>query len=303
MTSHRAAPQSAEESEECDYKSKLSEDGFVHIPGVFTLEECATIRRSAERIRRLSVGRHFGERYGNIRFFDGQEEADGRSLRSVIWCALLDADLEAVRRDQKLLSLLQPILGDSMRQVTNQLHYKAPGSRVSFPLHTDRSSRLRAQGSEIRNLTSCFYQTGIMVDPMSLHNGGVYFLPGSHKWSGETHYGQPAEMGRPPEADFQATMPEGCVPLNAQPGDVVIWSGDVVHGSALSQPDAGSRLFYINGYVRAQDCMRGYWAAINGAPVPLPDIDVPVTVYGQPEFEAFRLEEGRRLLEQYRRIE
>ena len=302
MTSRHAPSADPDPESIADYQQSLEENGFVHIPAVFTLEECETIRRSAERIRRLSVGRHFGDRYGNIRFFDGKEEADGRSLRSVIWCALLDAELEAIRRDHRLLSLLQPILGDSMRQVTNQLHYKAPGSRVSFPLHTDRSSRLRAQGREIRNLKSCFYQTGIMVDPMSLHNGGVYFLPGSHKWSGETHYGQPAEMGRPPEADFQAAMPDGCVPLEAKAGDVVIWSGDVLHGSALSHPDAGSRLFYINGYVRAQDCMRGYWASISGTPVPLPDIDVPVTVYGDPDFEAFRLKEARRLLEEYRAL-
>lgn len=286
-----------------DYQSRLERDGFVHIPGVFTQKDCDEIQKSAERVQKLSIGKHFAERYGNIRFFDGKEEEDGRSLRSVIWCALLDEKLEAIRRDPRLLNLLYPILGDSLLQVTNQLHYKAPGSRVSFPLHTDRSSRLRAQGKQIRNLKTCFYQTGITIDPMSLHNGGVYYLPGSHKWSGESHYAQPAQKGLSPEADFEESMPEGCVSVNAKPGDVVIWSGDVVHGSALSSPDASNRLFYINGFVRAKDCLRGYWASINGQPIPLPTIDVPVMVYGEPDFAQFRLEAGKQLLEEYENID
>ena len=136
--------------------SELMEQGFTRVPALFSPDECERVRRAAERVRTLARHRGYEERFGNVRFFDGHDSAIGTSLRSVIWCGLIDEDLEQVRRDPRLLSLVTPLLGDTLRQVTNQLHYKSPDSRVSFPLHTDRSSRLRDQGGEIRALDSCF---------------------------------------------------------------------------------------------------------------------------------------------------
>lgn len=281
------------------WQQSLQEQGFVRIPGVFEAERCAEIRDAAARILALAPGRDFAERFGNVRFFSGQEPDGTASLRSVIWCALLDARLEALRRDARLLDVLRPLLGDTLRQVTNQIHYKLPHSRTSFPLHSDRSSRERAQGEEIRALHDSFYQTAIVAEPMGAHNGGLYFLPGSHRWSPGTVYAAHVDETRRPEEDFEATMPEGCVLVEAAPGDLIVWHGDAVHGSALSHAASGMRPLYLNGYVRGQDCLRGYWAWIRGVPVPMPDIDVPVLVYGAPRFEAFALEAGRQLWERY----
>lgn len=282
--------------------SELVDRGFTCVRGLFSAEECEAVRRAAERVRTLAGHRGYEERFGNVRFFDGHDSAIGTSLRSVIWCGLLDEELERVRRDPRLLGLVTPLLGDTLRQVTNQLHYKSPGSRVSFPLHTDRSSRLRDQGDEIRALDSCFYQTGLVVEPMRLETGGLFFLPHSHRWAGEGDYAMAADGNRRPEDDFQEGMPEGCVAIEAEPGDVLVWHGDAVHGSGLSHATTSSRILYINGYVRAADCLRGYLASVSGQPVPLPPIDVPVLVYGEPRFERFQLDAARRLAHEYRAI-
>ena len=197
-------------------------------------------------------------------------------------------------------SVLRPLLGDTLRQVTNQLHFKFAGSRTSFQLHADRSSRMRDQGTEIRTLDSCFYQTAIVTEPMNPSNGGIYFVAGSHRWSGASPYGDAADVSRRPDEDFEETMPEGCVPIVANAGDVIVWHGNTVHGSALRRSGTGGRVLYVNGYVRGADSLRGYWAWIRGTPVPLPPIDVPVVVYGAPSFEVFELDRARALLEAYR---
>ncbi len=282
------------------WRKTLDVQGFVRIPAVFDAATCEGVRDAAARILALAPGRRFDQRFGNVRFFMGQEPDGTESLRSVIWCALLDERLEALRRDARLLDVLRPLLGDTLRQVTNQIHYKLPHSRSSFPLHSDRSSRQRAQGAEIRNLHSSFYQTAIVAEPMGAHNGGVYFLPGSHRWSPGTVYAAHVDEARRPEEDFQAEMPAGCVAVEADVGDLLVWHGDAVHGSALNHASGGMRALYLNGYARAQDCLRGYWAWIRGQPVPMPDIDVPVLVYGEPRFDAFALEAGQALLEAYR---
>ena len=58
----------------------------------------------------------------------------------------------------------------------------------------------------------------------------------------------------------------------------------------------------MNGYVRGADVLRGYWAWIGGVPVPLPPISVPVLVYGEPDFTAFRLDHAQRLHAEYQAL-
>ena len=51
-----------------------------------------------------------------------------------------------------------------------------------------------------------------------------------------------------------------------EPGDLALWSPYLVHGSGTNR-SSHKRRFYINGYVRADDCDRGEWAFRNGRPV------------------------------------
>ena len=60
---------------------------------------------------------------------------------------------------------------------------------------------------------------------------------------------------------------ENAVDLILEPGDVALWSPYLVHGSGTNRSEH-KRRFYINGYVRAEDCDRGEWAFRNGQPVP-----------------------------------
>ena len=52
-----------------------------------------------------------------------------------------------------------------------------------------------------------------------------------------------------------------------EPGDLALWSPYLVHGSGTNRSEH-KRRFYINGYVRAEDCDRGEWAFRNGRPAP-----------------------------------
>jgi hypothetical protein len=57
------------------------------------------------------------------------------------------------------------------------------------------------------------------------------------------------------------------VDLVLEPGDLALWSPYLVHGSGRNR-SSHKRRFYINGYVRAEDCDRGEWAFRGGGPVP-----------------------------------
>ncbi len=60
---------------------------------------------------------------------------------------------------------------------------------------------------------------------------------------------------------------DDAIDLLLEPGDLAIWSPYLVHGSGTNRA-AHKRRFYINGYVRAEDCDRGEWAFRDGEPVP-----------------------------------
>ena len=67
----------------------------------------------------------------------------------------------------------------------------------------------------------------------------------------------------------QAGLSESdAIDLLLDPGDLALWSPYLVHGSGTNRSEHRRR-FYINGYVRADDCDRGEWAFRDGRPVPL----------------------------------
>jgi hypothetical protein len=69
--------------------------------------------------------------------------------------------------------------------------------------------------------------------------------------------------------------PGRLIDLDLEPGDVALWNLYTIHGSGPNHTGQDRR-FYLNGYIRAEDCDRGEWAFRDGAPVSLGD---PVLVH------------------------
>ena len=262
--------------------------GYAVCRAVFDAAELERIRAATERVRALGLDDPEGNACGNAKFFVGDN-----GVRSATWCALQDPDLAWVRSDPRMLSILEPLLGNTLRQLINNLHWKPPGSSFTVAFHRDRVNRERGQGAAIRNLPDSYIQTGLAVDPMTMENGPLILMSGSHK---------SPELLPPPETvysddgiDTAALVEAGysadsIVELQLEPGDVAFWGPDTVHGSGPNRHESMDRCFYVNGYARASDCFMGYWAWINGEPVPLPDKTVPVHVYGKADFSDYAKE-------------
>ena len=71
-----------------------------------------------------------------------------------------------------------------------------------------------------------------------------------------------------PALDAAGLSPEDQVDLVLEPGDIALWSPYLVHASGTNTAPH-LRRFYINGYVRAEDCDRGEWTFRDGQPVAL----------------------------------
>ena len=243
-------------------------EGYAVVRGLFSRAEVAEIAAAADQIYAEGVAHGRSFRHGNL-FYNVAAAPDGEPLvRMAQWPSYHQPMLNRVRLDRRIATLLEPLIGRNLKQIINQIHWKAPGSLGDFAWHQD--SRSRRPSWAYRNLADSYVQTGLALDPHAPESGCMRFIPRSHL---RGDLGMDCSRKALGTAMSDDTL--GDIGLNAseaidlllEPGDLAMWSPYLVHGSG-NNCSGHKRRFYINGYVRAEDCDRGEWAFRNGAPVP-----------------------------------
>ncbi len=267
------------------------EHGYAVIKNVFDTDEVAALKRATDRAKRrgLAVGRSY--RHGNMGYWIADDPRIGINVIGAQWPSYDEQVLEVHRRDPRMLTLLEPLIGPTIRQIVNQLHWKTPGSTFAVSFHRDRINRRPAEA--YRALATSYVQTATVVDPMTPENGALLLVPGSHlrkprsKHPGTGNFvaGDVSRSYLSAEGYSDADL----LSIYAEPGDVAIWHVDTIHGSEMNR-SAHDRCLYINGYVDARNCLRGHWAFIEGHGVPLPPIDVPVLIHRDDIFDKIEVE-------------
>ncbi|HYG86730.1 MAG TPA: phytanoyl-CoA dioxygenase family protein [Azospirillum sp.] len=252
-------------------------DGFVVVRGVFSPAEMMDLAAAFDRQYEAGLKHPRSFRHGNFHVRVADDPRIGHTVRMVQWPSYGDAVLNGFRQDERLLRLMEPLIGRDVKQIINQMHWKPPGAAGGdYAFHQD--SRFRRPREAYRNLGASYVQTGIAVDPHTAESGAMRLYPGSHLLGDLdlSPRGRILGSGIAEEAlERHGLDPSKLVDLTMEPGDVGFWHPHMVHGSAANR-SAHDRRLYINGYVRAADCDRGEWAWRNGRPVPLGE---PVLVH------------------------
>ena len=154
------------------------EKGYAIIKGVFDKLEIERFARRfdrwyAEGMRHPSTFRHL-----NKVIWIEHAEPVGRFVRGMQWPSYEDDVLDSVRTDPRMLAILEPLIGNDLKQIINQLHWKTPGSRITWGLHRDVRSRKPRQA--FRELAKSYIQTGLAIDRHWAGSGAMKILPGSH---------------------------------------------------------------------------------------------------------------------------
>lgn len=252
------------------YLDDYRRDGYAVVAGVFPPGEVAELAREMDRLKAEASIHPTSYRHGNVLYVIQSDPARGRLLRFLQWPSHLSPVMERYRTDRRLFELLAPLLGRDIKQVINQIIWKAPGDpRTQYGYHQD--SRFRRPAAAYRNLADAFVQAAIAVDPYGPGNGGMRVLAGSHRLGsvdlpiGGSVYEQACDASGLADLGLDTSC---LVDLRMEPGDVALWHPHTIHGSGPNSGRADRRV-YLNGYVRAADCDRGAWAFRDGRPVPL----------------------------------
>jgi hypothetical protein len=244
-------------------------EGYAVIRGFFETSELKEISDALDQLYAEGVAHGRCFRHGNL-FYNVAREQEGSEalVRMVQWPSYHQQVLNGVRLDTRFAELLEPLIGSDLKQIINQVHWKAPGLLGDFAWHQD--SRFRQPASAYRNLATAYVQTGLAIDPHTPESGCMRIIPRSHLRGDLDMDCSKKALGTAMTEDALEAVglsENDAIDLLLEPGDLALWSPYLVHGSGKNRSEHKRRL-YINGYVRAGDCDRGEWAFRDGAPVP-----------------------------------
>jgi hypothetical protein len=209
-----------------ELKLIYEEKGIVRVPSVFTEEECIKIKENAYAVTDVEI-KNAGYKLG-----PSEQIYNKKSL--VFFPAIANKYL-------------------NVRQINNQIYFREPGDLDEFAWHQD----LIFRESEIfsNDVEEDYFQTIIAVDNITLENGAIEFIEGSHK--GEV-ISKPINLRK-----FDRNGLKG-VKYTAKRGDVLIWSVRIVHGSERNLSDQ-QRMTYMNGFCRTKAASSYPHYLINGS--------------------------------------
>jgi hypothetical protein len=239
-------------------------DGVLVVPGVVTGDELAELREAADRVTEEAVahGRDL-DRTGAIQlsadhgfndwqpddagFLYGRGTAGERVFRRAELMWSRDVRFRAVTAHPAILGVVRSVLGADVAPVNDAMVVKMPGAGAAVPWHRDPPGPplIESVGDASDDFTTDLY-----LDPSTLDNGCLWALPGSHRrgeHAGISGPSDPLDFGIP-----------GAVPLEAQPGDLLLHSTGVLHGSPTNTSGAMRRTFYVQ-YASPATVIGGWW--------------------------------------------
>ena len=253
---------------EHEHVRRYWDDGYAIIRGLFAPDEVERIAAATDQVYAEGAAHGRSFRHGNL-FYNVAAQADGEPfVRMAQWPSYHQRVLNRIRLDMRIARLLEPLIGRHLKQIINQVHWKAPGSLGDFAWHQD--SRSRRPASAYRNLATAYVQTGLAIDPHTPESGCLRFIPRSHLRGDLGMDCSSKALGTAMTAGALGAVglsESDAIELLLEPGDLALWSPYLVHGSGTNR-SSHKRRFYINGYVRGGDCDRGEWAFRDGKPMP-----------------------------------
>ncbi len=211
------------------WKKELEEKGYAKIEGVFTKAETDIIRREAIMALPLAMPK------GCVQVRSGYPAL-------LFGPSNFSTTLGSFIRDRRLKDIVFSVLGENVFHLVEQIYFRMGGDGDSFALHQDIS--FRTPPDDFHEIENGYLQTIICVDGMDEENGAIEFEPGSHK---------KGDLGLVPRDNseyglrgFDRRGWQG-EKVRANPGDVLVWSPLVVHGS---EPNNSSRwrMNYMSGF-------------------------------------------------------
>ncbi|MFO0995733.1 MAG: phytanoyl-CoA dioxygenase family protein [Alphaproteobacteria bacterium] len=214
------------------------EHGYVVAPGAATRTAFAAMR--AELDAWVEESRGHNENYGETQMgtprFDlepGHNAAVPR-LRRVNNPAEISETYRSVAFDGPLAEMAADLVGPDVKFLHGKINLKLPGTKTRVDYHQDFAYVPHTNGDVVTGL--------LMLDDMTLENGCLMVVPGSHRegqaslWAGERFTGSVSQ-------EKAAECARRAVPITGRAGDVCLMHAKLLHGSEPNASGSPRRLY------------------------------------------------------------
>jgi ectoine hydroxylase-related dioxygenase (phytanoyl-CoA dioxygenase family) len=231
-----------------DQTAFFHEQGFLHIPQVFTPAEVGALDHDLERLVTDWSSTNQGWT-GPWRRLFMDEETDRRSQLT----AMHDLHFYSQAWSQavthpRLTEALSDLLGPDVELHHSTMHIKPPETGHPFPLHQDWAFYQHRDGRYVDVL--------VHLDDTCHANGEIRFLAGSHKQGALVHILHTPQGPSAPHLPMHHFRLEDTVAVPARRGDVVCFCIHTIHGSYINTTDRPRRLVRI-GYRHPDNAQTG----------------------------------------------
>ena len=231
-------------TDSADSQHQLWEHGYAVVRGVFSPADVAAIAAEMDRLKADGLRYRATYRDRNLAYIIRPHPTLGCHLRFMYWPEYISPVLARYRTDPRLLDLLEPLIGDNIKQIDNQATWKTPrGDDMAFGFRQDARFRHLVRGR------ASVVQTFIAVDPHRVENGCLKIVAGSHELGPLDPPANGRGRDQPWEnADLErwGLDPDRVVDLALDPGDVALWLPQTLHASGPNRSSTDRRT-YVNG--------------------------------------------------------
>lgn len=240
--------------------TRFRRDGVLRLRNVLADEELQRLRAATERVQREAVayGRKLDARapieLEDDHGFTEWDELDEHGFLYArgpdgqrVWRraeGMWDRDpiFRITTAHPEILAAVEQLLESEALPSNDSMVVKMPAAGAAVPWHRDPPGELALeQGRDASYDFTC----DVYLDRSTVDNGCLWALPGSHTGGWDDL----------DPLDFD--VPEA-VPLEAEPGDVLLHSTGVLHGSPPNTSSDTRRTFYIH-YRTREELSRGHW--------------------------------------------
>ncbi len=219
-----------------DQIAQYQEQGYILLKGVLSRAEAADFRREAhELMDRLARNQTIDATWGSARMLGKQAET------RLLHCHNVQFQTGAFTRlltDPRLVDPVADLIGPNVQLHHNKLFIKPPEKGSPFPMHQDHPFFPHERHTMLAAI--------LHFDDAPLAKGCVRVVPGSHKAGPIEH---------DPEGSYHLPLDqyplESSVPMEAEAGDVLVFSYLTIHGSGVNTSDEARTTLLVQ--MRAPD--------------------------------------------------
>ncbi len=230
-----------------DQLEEFARDGFLVFPDLLSADEVALLKRELARVSDIRDERVVRERTGGPRILYGLHEENGPTA---------SAAYRALVRSPRIVGPVRDILGEDVYVYHTKCNTKAALDGAIYEWHQDYTNWNIMDGTPTHQILTSM----VLLDKATELGGCLYFIPGSHRLGvvkpdlAESEIdaairrvvdqGEPMPVPKDKLADIVGRFGEP-VAVTGAPGTVVIFHGDMIHGSGHNMSIHSRWILYV----------------------------------------------------------